>query len=95
MTLHFRSIWISDTHLGGKNIHSRRLFEFLNNTDSDYLYLVGDMLGLQQLAGKWYWPEINDRIVDLVFKKARNGTKVYYLPGNHDAMLRNYCGNVQ
>ena len=94
MTLHFRSIWISDTHLGGKNIQSRQLLEFLSSTESDYLYLVGDVVDLQQLARKWYWPEINNRIVRLVMSKAKNGTRVFYLPGNHDAALRNYCGST-
>lgn len=94
MTMHFRSIWISDTHLGGKNIKSQKLYEFLCNTDSEYLYLVGDVLDFHQLARKWYWPEINNRIVNLVLEKARNGTKVFYLPGNHDGVLRNYCGST-
>ena len=93
MAKHFRSIWISDTHLGGKNIKSRQLYEFLLQTESDYLYLVGDILDFQQLARKWYWPVLNNRIVSLVLDKAKNGTKVTYLPGNHDAILRNYCGS--
>ncbi len=94
MVMHFRSIWISDTHLGGKNIQSQQLLDFLNNTESEYLYLVGDMIDLQQLRRKWYWPEINNRIVGSILKKAQNGTKVFYLPGNHDAALRNYSGNI-
>lgn len=92
MSLHFRTLWISDTHLGGKNLKSDQLYEFLKKTESDYLYLVGDIIDLWKLQKKWHWPEINDRIVQLIFKKARNGTKVFYLPGNHDAMLRNYAG---
>lgn len=94
MVMHFRSIWISDTHLGGKNIQSRKLLEFLNNTESEYLYLVGGGLDLQQFARKWYWPEINNRIVRQVLAKAKNGTRVVYLPGNPDGVLRNYCGNT-
>ena len=93
MTMHFRSIWISDTHLGGRNMKSRQLYEFLQNSDSDYLYLVGDILDFQQLARRWHWPEINHRIISLVLDKASRGTKVVYLPGNHDGVLRNYCGS--
>lgn len=93
MTIKFRSIWISDTHLGGKNIKSRQLYQFLQQTDSDYLYLVGDILDLLQLARKWHWPSINNRIVDLILQKAQNGTKVIYMPGNHDGALRNYIGS--
>lgn len=94
MTVHFRSIWISDTHLGGNNIKSRQLYEFLQQTDSEYLYLVGDIFDLLQLARKWHWPRINSRIVNLILQKAKNGTKVVYLPGNHDHMVREYCGST-
>lgn len=92
MAQHFRSIWISDTHLGGRNILSGDLHQFLLNTESEYLYLVGDILDLRKLKRNWHWPEINTRIVELIFAKAARGTKVYYLPGNHDAMLRRHCG---
>ena len=91
--LYFRSLWISDTHLGGRNLKSNQLYEFLKRTDSDYLYLVGDIFDLWKLKQRWFWPEINDRIVELILNKARNGTKVYYLPGNHDEHIRNYAGS--
>lgn len=93
MTNNFRSIWISDTHLGGKNIKSRQLYQFLQQTDSDYLYLVGDIFDLLQLSRKWHWPSINSQIVNLILQKAQNGTRVVYMPGNHDSMLRNYVGS--
>ena len=88
----FRSIWISDTHLGGRNLQSRQLLEFLEATESQYLYLVGDIFDLWKLKRKWYWPEINNKIVTSIMNKAAAGTTVYYIPGNHDEMLRNYCG---
>lgn len=86
----FRSIWISDTHLGSKNIKSKELLDFLKKTESDYLYLVGDIFDLWLLKRRWYWPKINDQIVNTVLAKAKSGTKVVYLPGNHDEALRNY-----
>lgn len=92
MQLHFRTIWISDTHLGGKNLNSKQLYDFLLKTESDYLYLVGDIIDFWQLKKKWFWPEINDRIVKLILKKAGNGTRVFYIPGNHDGLLRKYTG---
>lgn len=91
--LHFRSIWISDTHLGGRNLKSNQLYEFLKNTESKNLYLVGDIFDLWKLRNSWHWPEINDRIVNLILNKAKNGTKVYYLPGNHDDIVRRYTGS--
>ena len=66
MSLHFRTLWISDTHLGGKNLNSDQLYGFLKNTESDYLYLVGDIIDLWKLQKKWYWPEINDQIIQLI-----------------------------
>lgn len=92
--LEFRSIWISDTHLGGKDLKSKQLYDFLRNTSSEYLYLVGDIIDMWKLKRKWYWPAINDAIVQLIFHKARCGTKVIYIPGNHDAEFRRYCGST-
>lgn len=90
--LHFRSLWISDIHLGTRSLQGRKLLDFLKNTESEYLYLVGDILDLQQAKRSWYWPTINDQIVRAVFEKAARGTKVFYVPGNHDQLLRNYDG---
>lgn len=93
MTLYFRTLWISDTHLGGKNLNSEKLYQFLKKTESEYLYLAGDIFDLWKLKkGGWHWPEINDRIVELVLAKAAAGTKVVYIPGNHDEVLRRYHG---
>ena len=92
MHLHFRSLFISDTHLGGKNLKSDQLLDFLQKTESEYLYLVGDIFDIVKLKKKWYWPAINDEIINLVLHKAKNGTNVIYLPGNHDIHFRNYSG---
>lgn len=91
--LEFRSIWISDIHLGGRNLKSKQLYDFLRNTNSEYLYLVGDIIDMWKLKRKWYWPSLNDAIVQLIFQKAKSGTKVVYIPGNHDAEFRKYCGS--
>ncbi len=92
--LHFRSIWISDLHLGSKNLQTEQLLDFLSQTESEFLYLVGDIIDLLQAQKKWHWPVINDRIVHAVFEKAKNGTKVMYIPGNHDHALRKLNGSV-
>jgi len=92
MVLHFRSIWISDTHLGGKNLNSLQLLDFLQKTESEYLYLVGDIIDLWKLRNNWHWPETNDRIINSILKKVQNGTKVIYLPGNHDSHFLQYAG---
>lgn len=92
MQEHYRTLWISDTHLGGKHAKSEALFQFLKKTESDNLYLVGDIFDLWQLGKAWHWPEINDRIIAAILEKIAGGTRVVYLPGNHDAQFRRYCG---
>jgi UDP-2,3-diacylglucosamine pyrophosphatase LpxH len=91
-TLRYRSIFISDIHLGTRDAKTHYLHDFLRHTESDYLYLVGDIFDLWKLKKGWHWPQINSDIVALVFAKVRKGTKVIYIPGNHDEMFRDYCG---
>lgn len=91
-SMYFRSIWLSDLHLGSKNVNSAYLLDFLKNTDSEYLYLVGDIIDFWELRKKSYWPQINNRIVRNVLRKARTGTKVIYIPGNHDDIVRQFDG---
>ena len=92
--LRFRSIWISDLHLGTKNQQGERLLDFLLHTESTHLYLVGDILDLLQAQKKWHWPPVNDRIMQTVIAKAARGTTVFYLPGNHDHLLRQFNGRT-
>ena len=95
MALHrFRSIWISDLHLGTRHQQNERLLDFLETTESTYLYRVGDILVLLQAQKKWHWPPVNDRIVQTVLAKAALGTTVFYLPGNHDHLLRQFNGRT-
>lgn len=90
----FRSIWLSDTHLGSKHVNSEYLLHFLENTEADYLYLVGDIIDFWKINTKKYWPQINNHIIRNVLRKARSGTKVIYIPGNHDEIMRDFCGQV-
>lgn len=91
-TLHYRSIFISDLHLGTRDAKTHYLLDFLQHTESDYLYLVGDIFDLWKLKKGWHWPPLNNELIALVFARARQGTRVVYIPGNHDEMLREYCG---
>lgn len=85
-----RAIWLSDVHLGTRDAKSEYLLDFLRRNESEYLYLVGDILDFWKIRSKWFWPAINNEIVDLVLHKAKTGTKVIYIPGNHDDVLRKY-----
>lgn len=90
--LRFRSIWISDIHLGTSGCQAKRLLEFLEATKSDTLYLVGDIVDGWQLKRRWYWHQTHNDVVQLVMKKAKKGTKVIFVPGNHDEAVRQFIG---
>ncbi len=90
--LHFRTIWISDVHLGTSGCQAKRLLEFLRATESDKLYLVGDIVDGWQLKRRWYWHQTHNDVVQLVMKKAKKGTKVIFVPGNHDEAIRQFIG---
>ena len=87
-----RTIWISDTHLGTAGCQAELLLDFLKSTDCETLYLVGDIIDGWQLRRGWYWPPRHNDIVRCVLKKAKHGTRVIYIPGNHDEAFRDYVG---
>jgi UDP-2,3-diacylglucosamine pyrophosphatase LpxH len=90
--LHYRTIWISDIHLGTKGCNAEMLIDFLDSVDSDMLYLVGDIVDGWQLKKRVYWPTAHNDVVWRVMKRARRGTRVIYIPGNHDEMFRQFTG---
>lgn len=86
----FRTIFISDTHLGTRGCRGDFLADFLRRTTSENLFLVGDIIDGWRLKKSWYWDETHDDILRMILGKARNGTKVTYIPGNHDEMFRSW-----
>ena len=90
-TRHYRTIWISDIHLGTRGCKADFLLDFLRYTESDNLYLVGDIVDGWRLRKSWYWPQGHNDVVQKLLRKARKGTEVLYIPGNHDEWLRDYC----
>lgn len=89
----FRSIWISDTHLGTKHCHAESLVKFLSYTESEYLYLVGDIIDLWAMKKNICWPAEHTQVLQIIKNLSENDTKVIYTPGNHDSALRQFCGN--
>ncbi len=89
-TRHYRAIWISDVHLGTRGCKAEYLLDFLKHTESDALYLVGDMIDGWRLKRTWYWPQAHNDVVQKLLRKARKGTRVLYIPGNHDEFARDY-----
>ncbi|CAL61280.1 putative Metallo-dependent phosphatase [Herminiimonas arsenicoxydans] len=86
----FRTIWISDVHLGTTGCQAQRLLEFLRKTESETLYLVGDIIDGWQLKRRWYWQQAHNDVVQIVLKKAKKGTEVIFIPGNHDEAIREF-----
>ncbi|MEY3943243.1 MAG: hypothetical protein RLZZ133_933 [Pseudomonadota bacterium] len=89
---HYRAIWISDIHLGTSGCKAEFLLDFLRVNESDQLYLVGDIVDGWQLKRGWYWKQSHNDVVQKVLRKARKGTKVTYIVGNHDEVLREFLG---
>ncbi|MEG9269646.1 UDP-2,3-diacylglucosamine diphosphatase [Qipengyuania sp. Mu-71] len=88
----FRTIWISDVHLGTRGCNHELLIDFLDHTDSETMYLVGDIIDGWRLKKKVYWPPEHNDIVWRILKRAKRGTRIVYIPGNHDEMVRPFSG---
>jgi UDP-2,3-diacylglucosamine pyrophosphatase LpxH len=87
-TEYFRSIFLSDFHIGAKTFNAAALLDFLRHTESETLYLVGDIIDGWKLNKRWYWNETISEIFDELFRKAHDGTKIIYITGNHDENVR-------
>ncbi len=89
--LQLRTVWISDLHLGTPGCQARALLEFLRDVECETLYLVGDIIDGWQLRRSWYWPQAHNDVVQKILRKARKGTHVVFVPGNHDEFARRYA----
>lgn len=88
----FRTIWISDVHLGTRGCNAEMLVDFLRSVECETLYLVGDIIDGWRLRKGWYWPDAHNEVIRRVLKMAHRGTRVVFVVGNHDEMLREYAG---
>ena len=86
----YRAIFISDLHLGTKRAQTAALLDFLRDTESDQLYIVGDFIDNWSLRKAWYWDQSHNDVIQKLLRKARKGTKLIYIPGNHDENFRNF-----
>ena len=93
-TLKFRSIFISDIHLGTRGCKANFLLDFLKHTESEQLYLVGDIIDGWRLKKNWFWTQDHNDVVQKLLRKARKGTDVTYVPGNHDEFARDFLDQV-
>ncbi len=88
--LKVRTVWISDVHLGTPGCQAHALLDFLKHVECDTLYLVGDIIDGWQLRRNWYWPQAHNDVVQKLLRKARKGTRVIFIPGNHDEFGRKF-----
>jgi UDP-2,3-diacylglucosamine pyrophosphatase LpxH len=88
----YRAAWISDAHLGTRGCNATALLDFLRETDFDTLYIVGDLIDIWSLRRAIYWPQQHNDVIQKILRKARKGTRVIYIPGNHDELVTTFCG---
>ncbi len=87
-----RAGWISDAHLGTRGCNAAALLDFLRENDFETLYIVGDLIDIWSLRRGIYWPQQHSDVIQKILRKARNGTRVIYIPGNHDELVTDFCG---
>jgi UDP-2,3-diacylglucosamine pyrophosphatase LpxH len=88
----YRAGWISDTHLGTRGCNAAALLDFLRENDFRTLYIVGDLIDIWSLRRGIYWPQQHNDVIQKILRKARKGTRVVYIPGNHDELVTSFCG---
>lgn len=95
----YRSIWISDLHLGTRGCRAPALIDFLKQHDCEYLYLVGDIIDGWRLKSRIHWPQAHTNVIRRILTRAKRGTRVVLITGNHDEFLRRYSniefGNIR
>jgi UDP-2,3-diacylglucosamine pyrophosphatase LpxH len=88
----YRAAWISDAHLGTRGSNAAALLDFLRENDFETLYIVGDLIDIWSLGSGIYWPQQHNDVIQKILRKARKGTRVIYIPGNHDELVADFSG---
>jgi UDP-2,3-diacylglucosamine pyrophosphatase LpxH len=92
VTTRYRTLFISDVHLGTRGCKADLFVDFLRHNDADTIYLVGDIVDGWRLKHGWYWPQTHNDVMQKLLRKVRKGARMFYIPGNHDEFLRDYEG---
>ena len=90
--LRMRTVFISDVHLGFKGCSAEFLLDFLHIRRNGYLFLVGDIIDVWEMKKHMFWPQAHNNVVRTILGKAKRGTKVIFVPGNHDEVFRDFDG---
>ena len=88
----YRSVFISDLHLGSRDCQAEYLLDFLETVDCEQLYLVGDVIDLIAMQRRVFLPESHLAVARKLMDIAESGVRVVYIPGNHDDFMRSFCG---
>lgn len=88
----YRTVWISDIHLGTRGCNATMLVSFLRSIDCQTLYLTGDIVDGWRLRKGWFWPDAHNEVLRRILKMAHRGTRVVFIAGNHDEVFRDYAG---
>lgn len=91
-SVHLRTLFISDVHLGTRGCQAQALLAFLKHYDAQTIFLVGDIVDGWRLKSTWHWPALHNVVVQKLLRKVRKGARIVYIPGNHDEFLREYVG---
>jgi UDP-2,3-diacylglucosamine pyrophosphatase LpxH len=87
----YRSVFLSDIHLGTKMSQADELLEFMKTFECEKIYLVGDIIDCWAMSKKKIWSQFHSDVIQKLLRRARKGVEIVYIPGNHDEMLREYC----
>lgn len=88
----YRTLFISDVHLGTRTSQAEMLLDFLRYNDADTIYLVGDIIDFWRIKRGAVWPQTHNDVLQKLLRKVRKGTRVIFIPGNHDEGIRDYAG---
>jgi len=90
----YRTIWISDVHLGTRGCQAEFLLDFLKYNHAETYYLVGDIFDGWRMKKSWYWTQAHNDVIQKLLRKARKGAQIIYIPGNHDEALRDFSASA-
>jgi UDP-2,3-diacylglucosamine pyrophosphatase LpxH len=88
----YRTIFLSDLHLGTKGCQAELILDFLKRSDADTIFLVGDILDGWRMKSDWYWPQSHNDVIQKLLRKVRRGARMIFVPGNHDEFARQFLG---
>ena len=92
-TRRVRTAWISDVHLGTRSSNAGALLDFIRDYEVETLYVVGDLIDVWQMRRGVYWPQQHNDVIQKILRKARKGTRIIYIPGNHDEFVAGFYGD--